>query len=258
MRFVLFVGPKQSGKDTAAEILRKKGKSRQKISFAGPLKEICSNVLNLEPKYFNDPTLKEKELETPIVLDRRTIRLIKRELPKYLPELGKDDLLKYNIDRVSIAGLENRTFKTPREALQQIGTDFIRDRVYDQWHVEAAFSEASLEKYENGKLYCITDTRFLNEYEYLMDNFGDDLQVYYIERPEAEAQLEKATHASELEILKIKELLPEESIIKNDGSLEDFEKKVLALDLPTAKKGKSKRGKGLKPKSKFVYGSRNG
>lgn len=256
-RFVLFIGPKQSGKDTAADILiKKKGKARQKVSFAGPLKEICATASGLESKYMHNVALKEKELPNPIVADRRFWRNVKRELVKYLPEIDQDNNIIYNIDRVSLTGVENRVFKTPREMLQQVGTDFIRDKVFTDWHVQAAFSEANLDSYEDGYIYCVTDARFPNEYEFLKEKFGDDLVAYYIERPEAEEELAKATHPSELEILKIKELIPKKNIIKNDGTLEDFEKKIAKLKLPKAS-GKTGK-KASKKKSRFVYGPAKG
>jgi len=254
MRLVLFVGPKGCGKDSAASMLYQAKKSRSKISFAGPLKEICAKVFRYPAKFMNDPILKEKPFETIEILDRTKLRLIKQELPKYVPELDPvTGLLKYNIDRVTVSGLENRQFTKPREILQQVGTDFIRNLVYPNWHVEAAFSPERVTKYRKGELYCVTDTRFLNEYKFLLKNYGDSLKVYYIERPEAEAHLAEATHESELEVLKIKELLPKECIIKNDGSLEDFKKKVLKLDLPPRSGKKAASAK----KTGFIYGTRN-
>ena len=254
MRFVLFVGPRQSGKDTAAAILKEANKARGKLSFAGPLKEICAKVAGLPDRYLHDPILKEKELDQPIIADRRFWRQIKGELIKYVSELEPGtDLIRYNIDRVSITGLEGRVFKTPREMLQQVGTEFIRDRVFARWHLEAAFGEENLSKQRQGYVYCITDTRFLNEYEFLVNRFGEDLKVYYIERPEAEQELEKATHRSELEILKVKEQIPKNCIVKNDGSLEDFKKKVLKLTLPAT--NKKRKGKSKSKKGRFVYGT---
>ncbi len=250
MKVILFVGPKQSGKDTAADILKKKTSVKGKLSFAGPLKEICAAVTGLPIQYMHSPDLKEKQLKNPIKADRRFWRNIKKELTKHLPEVDSETgYVLYNIDRVSLTGLENRVFNTPRELLQQVGTDFIRDKVFKEWHLRAAFSDQTLAERPDG-VYCVTDTRFVNELEFLQDKFGDDFTVYYIERPETEKALKEATHESELEILKVKELIPKKNIIKNDGTLEDFEKKVLKLK-PSNKKGKSKK---KKKTNRFVYG----
>ncbi len=251
MRIVAFVGPKGCGKDTAANAFIKNGKARQKISFAGPLKEVCASVTKLEEKYFSNPQLKEKPLENPITADRRFWRKVKQELVKHLPEVNEETgLVEYNIDRASITGLENRTFNTPRELLQQVGTDFIRNKVLEDWHVKAAFADQNLSKFQKGRIYCVTDARFYNEYSFLEDKFGDQLKVYYIDRPECEEELQDAKHPSEKEILKLKEVIPEENIVKNDGSEEEFIEKVLQLDVPEASGSSSNKTK----KTGFVYG----
>lgn len=257
MKFVAFVGPKGSGKDTSADILLKNNRARQKMSFAGPLKEICAKSFELPTQLMHDPVLKEKDFKEPLKATARILKNIKRELPKYLAEMGEDGLIKYNIDRVAINGLENRLFKNPREILQIIGTDFIRNRVYQSWHLEAAFGKTNLAKYRQDATYCITDTRFLNEYEYLKELFGDAIDFYYVERPKAEKVLKKATHESELEILKIKEKIPKENIIKNNKKLEDLEKIVMDLRLPKASVTAGTLGENSASNSRFVYGTRS-
>ena len=96
MKMIGFVGPKQSGKDTAADLLKKSGKARGKISFAGPLKELCSRVFNVPLRYFNDPELKEKPFEefekigeTP-KLTPAILKQIKKECTKFLSEYDDD------------------------------------------------------------------------------------------------------------------------------------------------------------------------
>lgn len=263
MKIIGFVGPKGSGKDTAADLLKEMGKARGKVSFAGPLKDMCAEVFDIPPNFFHDPDLKEKpftELEnfgTPMKLDRRTLRLLKKQCTARLPEVADPETgaMAYNIDRVSVTGLEDRQLNTPREVLQVVATDFIRNKVYDEWHMRAAFSEKALAKLESNKIYCVTDIRFPNEYEFLREKFGDAFECYYVERPEAEERLAKATHPSETEILKIKALLEETNVLQNDGTIAEFKKKLKALKPPKGETSKS--GTTGKPGSRFVYGPRS-
>lgn len=259
MKIIGFVGPKGSGKDTAADLLKELKKSSGKLSFAGPLKELCSQVFDVAPQLFHDPVLKERAFKDmknygePITLTSRLLKLVKRECSVRLPEYDYDNqIYLYNVDRVSLTGLENRVINTPRELLQVVGTDFIRDKVYNEWHMRAAFSENALEKLKDKGIYCVTDIRFANEYEFLKEKFGDAFTCYYVERPEAEERLAKATHESETGVLTIKELLDENAVLKNDGTMEDFKAKLKKF-----KESKTS-SKGAKPKSKFVYGPANG
>lgn len=251
MRVIGFVGPKGSGKDTAADLLRELKKAHGRISFAGPLKEICSKVFSIPSTLFHDPDLKERPfVELPsvgqdVVLTSSLLKQVKKECAARLPEYDiTTGFMIYNIDRVSIAGLENQVMKSPRQLLQIIGTDLIRERVYKKWHLEAAFSETALAKLK-GTVFCVTDVRFVNEYQFLKDKFGDDFTCYYVERPEKEAVLDEATHPSELGVREIKALLPEENILKNDGTMEDFKEKLDKLEIKPGVETK---------KSRFVYG----
>ena len=238
MKIIALVAPKAGGKDTVASILQELKKSNTKISFAGPLKDICSKVFDIPLVMFNDPVFKEKPLKQPVKLTAKHLREIKNECVRRVDPQEGDKYL-YNPNKATIIGLEGRIINTPRELMQIIGTDFIRNRIYGEFHLRAAFDQIVLNKlkdrYGTNAVYCVTDLRFLNEYEYLKNKFKDDFICYYVERPEAEENLAKATHVSELEVLKIKALLGN-SIIKNDGSLEDLTDKLKNLDLPQPKK----------------------
>jgi hypothetical protein len=245
MKFVGFTGPKGSGKDTAFEILQKKGKVRGKLSFAGPLKEICAKVSGLPIQYTTDPLLKEKELKEPIILTSRFLRQVKRELINWLPEVNEANEILYNTDKMSLSGYENQVCKSMRELLQVIGS-WIREQAFEDWHVQAAFGEKVLGQLD-GNMYAITDVRYENELEYLRTKFGEDFAMFYVERPEAEKQLAVATHSSETTVLRLREMIGEDFVLKNDGSIEDFEKIVLSASLPdTSDKVANK-------KSKFKY-----
>lgn len=230
MKIIGFVAPKQGGKDTSAAILIEGKKANGKLSFAGPLKEICSKVFGIPAQVLNDPVFKERPFKEPITLTKKHLRDIKNECVLRLDPVQGSTLL-YNPNKASVIGIEGRVLTSPRELMQFVGTDFIRQRIFGGWHLHAAFSTQTLAKYQKNSVYCVTDIRFVNEYLFLKERLGDDFRCFYVERPEAEEQLKHATHPSELETQKIKALLPPENIIKNDGDLDDLKKKLYALKL---------------------------
>lgn len=242
MKIIGFVAPKSGGKDTAAGILIKAKKANGKISFAGPLKDICSKVFKIPLQVLNDPVLKEKPFATPIVLTKRHLRDIKNECVRLLdPE--QDGVVLYNPNKMSIIGLEGRVMNSPRELMQFVGTDVIRNRMFGKWHLLAAFGKTNLSQYDQNGIYCVTDIRFMNEYEFLKEKFGDEFSCYYVERPEAEEKLKTATHASELETQTIRAALDESSILKNDGDMDDLKEKLDELKFTPAPRKKGSRFK---------------
>jgi hypothetical protein len=247
MRVVSFTGPKGSGKDSSADILKEEKIAAGSLSFAGPLKKICMEVFKLHHNFMNDPILKEKELDEPIILQSKHFRKINLAMTDHLDQ----DEFFYNPYKASIAGLEGMVIKTPRQLLQVIGTDYIRNRIHPDWHLQAAFSKTTLAKMDQDGLYCVTDARFPNEYQFLAEKFGEDFKGYYVERPEAEERLQNGAHASELQVLEVKKLIAEENILANDKTLADLKKKLLALKLGDSKP-KGKKGQSAASKFKFV------
>ena len=69
MRIISFTGPKGSGKDTCADILKAEGISQGKISFAGPMRKMFCEVWDLEPIVFEDRRLKEADIFTNVVIN---------------------------------------------------------------------------------------------------------------------------------------------------------------------------------------------
>jgi hypothetical protein len=252
MKIIGLIGPKGSGKDTSFELLEELKLADGKISFAGPLKTICSKVFGMAPVMFHDVVFKEKELKKPITLTLKHIRAIRDLCEEYVPSVTDNNWIKWNPNAVSTVGLEGRVFKTPRELLQVIGTDLIRDRVYGKFHMEAAFSPEATKRLKKNGTYCVTDVRFLNEHEFLTSKFGASYKAFYVDRPEASAKLAEAVasgsaHQSETETQAIRELL-KDSIIDNSGTLADLKKLLKTLDLGSKVKDT--------PESKFRYVSR--
>lgn len=227
MKLLVFVGPKGSGKDASAKILKDSKVVGGNVSFAGPLKRICGEVFGLHHNMFNDPVLKEKPLATPVKVTIKHLKKLRDLLPDFVSPYDHH----YNLNGIPASLFENRIFKTPREILQIIGTDLIRDHILRDYHVLAAFGDHNMKLlgYSKDKLYAVTDCRFVSEYEYLRENH--ECQFFYVERPEAEERLAAATHQSEREVIKVRNLIERDggTLIQNTGTLEDLEAKLKAL-----------------------------
>jgi hypothetical protein len=88
---IAFAGEKYSGKSTCVRYLLDKNDSTEEVSFALPLKEVCSNLFDIPIDTFQDPILKEKILDEYGVTPRDILiavgDLLRFELPKKLPNL---------------------------------------------------------------------------------------------------------------------------------------------------------------------------
>jgi hypothetical protein len=248
MKVVSFTGPKGSGKDTSADLLKAEGIADGSISFAGPLKKICMEVFQLHHNYMNDPILKEKPLKEPITITPKLLRKVNQLMMDYLDI----DEFYYNPNKASVVGLEGQILSSPREILQIIGTEWIRNRIHPDWHLQAAFAKKAMSQLNPDGLYCVTDARFPNEYQFLADRFGEDFRGFYVERPEAEERLAQSTHASELQVLEVKKLITSENILVNNGSIDDLKKKLLSLKLNGADVTAKPKTKGQSGKFKFA------
>lgn len=249
MRLLVFVGPKQSGKDASARILKENKTVTGNISFALPLKRICSNAFNVSMALFNDDVLKDRPFAVPIEVTIRQLRKVKDALADYVdPNVNY-----YNLAKVPSNGFVDLCFRTPREILQVIGTEFIRNNIFIDYHVHAAFSTHNIKlgQFSVNSPYAITDCRFLSEYEYLSKNH--DCQFFYVERPEAEVVLDGATHQSELEVRKVRDVLLANggTLIKNDGSLKDLAEKLKNIKVaPATHQVAIKQGKFISKKAR--------
>ena len=258
MKVVGFVGPKHSGKDTCALIAKKQKRLKTSVSFALPLKRICSEVFQISMNYFTDQDLKEKPFKEPVKVTVKHLRAIKEAMTEYVDPAGEGTY--YNPNKAT-SKLVGTLFKTPRQILQVIGTEFIRDEIHEDWHCMAAFSEKNL-KIVLGKrdnvVVAVTDCRFANEFNFLSRKFGEDLKFFYVERPSAEEVLAEATHRSETGVLEVKELLLANGgeVIDNSGSLQDLEDTVKGLNLPKKATGKAAKEGKPEPGSRFRWGLR--
>lgn len=168
-------GKKQVGKDTAAKALL--GRGFKKISFAGPLKSICSEVFGLD---FDSDKLKDEQLNPALEIN---ITHINRLLRRLKDEISTEQ------ETLIAASLKNRSFSTRREILQYVGTDVFRKIIDDNVWINYAKQEILN---NNDEDLVITDARFPNERKMLKELGA---KLFLIKRPGTANNAD--THASE-------------------------------------------------------------
>ena len=225
MRIISFTGPKGSGKDTCADLLKAEGISGGKISFAGPMRKMFCEIFELEPILFEDRELKEYPFDEPIELNSIALISVLGCMYEYIEplEYSRDQ----EEERMIFEGLKKHKVYTPRELLQYVGTEIIRKHINPAWHIEAAFSPKGLEGLNPEGIYCVTDARFPNEYQWLNNRFMLDFTGFYVDRPEAEETLKTATHDSELQVIEVRKLMNAEQVLDNSQDIEHLRKQIL-------------------------------
>lgn len=191
MGFVLGLsGPAGVGKDTVADYLISNCGWDGKLAFAHNLKEICKTVFGLTDSDVVSQAGKMRKFNKPRVLtqDRlNSIFILMTKTHRYHPlkKGGKKKVL-------SLLGTK---LTTPRQVLQLVGTEICRELI-PNYHVDviAQQIEAAPEKH-----FIITDARFPNEGDIVIDRFGG--LVVYIDRFDLEAGNIDRTHASETAML---------------------------------------------------------
>lgn len=113
----------------------------------------------------------------------------------------------------------------PRELLQSMGTDIIRDKMNDpNFHARRLVEDINiLSNYFD--IFLISDCRFPNEVELTKDAFGGNVKQIRIERPNHVSKLtkEQREHKSETAL---DDYDGWDYKIINDGTLEEFGNKI--------------------------------
>lgn len=195
-------GAKQSGKTTTAHIIAEFIPSKE-IAFADKLKDVCADVFGIERRYFDDQDLKEVPFEEPLVLQKKHC----------LEILMNYDVKPETVNFSSVLGIK---MLTPRSIAQTIGTNFLRNLVDDNIHINSI-------TLSNKYVSICPDVRFANEYTAFANR--DDIHYYpaYIDRQEKERLIDETAHIAEREFLTFKHLFYR---IDNNGSLKDLERNV--------------------------------
>ena len=192
MSLVVFAGRKGSGKSELSKFLIN-NYDFKKISFADPLKRILSELYNWDLKDLYSQEGKEKELSSPVKWDEEACNHLNKILKSNFPYNNK-----------------NIEFKTRRQALQYIGTDFLRN-IDENFHCKQMTEFLSK---NNGK-FVIDDLRFKNELD-VIKNFPNI--AVFIVRP---SNFDYSNHESEID-LTVDQF---DNVIINDISKKSFIKK---------------------------------
>lgn len=170
------------GKDTAADYLVSEY-GFTKTAFAKNLKDCCMHVFGLSNDQVYDAELKQKELPTPISFDIWNYFYILDWMAKFIHK----DLTNHKLALDCIG----TKLKTPRDVLQFVGTEVMRAHCKD-YHVSSCFSSM-----DDGLDYVITDVRFVNEAESVIEHGGVCINVV---APEQKMTAQNKAHSSEVDM----------------------------------------------------------
>lgn len=179
---IAFCGSKGSGKSTSATIFKELFVGpTEELAFAGHLKNVCSKVFSVDMENFINPALKERELDTYVVLNKTNI----------------DQVFKaFNIDLFTfddhIRPHMGQIFDTPRQLLQYIGTNLLHP-LDPLIHVKMTMALK-----DPDKLTILTDLRFSQEFDFLCQRL--DFLPVYVYNPHAEYAASGDLHPSETQL----------------------------------------------------------
>lgn len=182
MRLIGLAGKKRSGKSELAKYTCTLDEKAVIVTFATPLKMLCTNLLNKSSiselnaikswKYY--PVLIGNDWADIIA---RETGMKKKDIAVLLKEKGKQ--------------FETNVIPNVRLLLQFIGTDIIRT-IDPNWHVNKLKEFILSEYVESDKTVVIDDVRFPNELDMVREELGGT--AIYVMRP---TEFERDSHASE-------------------------------------------------------------
>jgi len=191
---VVISGKARHGKDSVFNILAQCG-GFKRIAFADPLKRICSQVFNLPLETFYDDAIKDSPFASPI----------KWAYP-------------YQIQLEYLTGGKlpalDFVFLSPRDLLQKVGTDIVRQYIADDFWIKLLVKELQ----EMDGNVAITDARFQNERDALKAIGG---MLMLVKKPSSEAAGD--SHVTENDLGSEADY---SIIINNDGTLAELDHDV--------------------------------
>ncbi len=175
MSFILGIsGFAGSGKDTIGDYLVAHHGWNGKLQFARNLKDMCKSTFGLSEYQVSDHEGKKSVFKNPVKLTQTHVNLLLAWMCKTHETTGITKDRRAEV-MAMIVGSYGKEFKTPREILQFVGTEFCRT-IIPTYHVDIIAQKIQKDQ---GK-WIITDVRFPNEAEMLKSISGVIIRV---ERP---------------------------------------------------------------------------
>lgn len=240
MKFIAFVGRKRSGKDTAAGFVQEQNDEVTIYQLAGPIKEALVNS-------YHDTKLYETcgvelsaadwsgesgyDRESPLVISNDDVKRLMLNAVKYLttyyglPVRPKNELKSVSTFIMEVENLiaANRTPWSVRRLMQTLGTDVIVN-LYDThfWNrcMMEAYFDADIHATTNDRYFVVTDIRQKHEIS-IARSLG--VKLIFIERDDINNSTDN--HITEAGLTP----LPGESVVTNNGTLEEFKAKILEV-----------------------------
>ena len=202
-----------SGKSTIAKILKAKGFQEQ--TYADKLKEIAIKVFDLSYDQVYTQKGKKRSFTKWYIPWRRS--LTNAEIIKIYQELRWSCVSGKLIPETTFFNqmeiFKEKTFKNPREIIQWLGTEVLRDIVNKNFHIEELFANLDLSEDT-----VISDCRFPNERAIIKKNGGINV---LIKRKATDKK--SGEHESENSLGEDSEY---DYILENNGSIKNLEKNV--------------------------------
>lgn len=235
MKLVFLIGKKRSGKDTTADYLAEKYKTK-KFQLAGPIKSALAVCWSFGLTKNTGIYLTTDEFEG-INYDREQILLLNNtDVKDYMVRcveyllnnhlktsnpsfyMNKDNLCQAGVDKISNIINSNTKPWTVRRLMQTLGTDIVCNLV-DRMYWLKLFAINYVDSFHDDlDFYIVPDTRQDHELDAAR---AMGAMVIHVVRPEQES-LQKDTHITEAGL----PIRDGDIVITNDGSLEDLYSKI--------------------------------
>ena len=207
-----FSGGQGAGKDTSSEFLKDHFTDAKVYAFASNLKELCRDVFKLSEAQLHGDK-KNTPLKKPLGFSMLEVNCIIGWLRKHNSQ-GTSETQQ---DKHQELLYKNIKFASPREIMQFIGTEVLRD-IYDQDY-HAIYLMREIQE-DAPAVALITDARFSNERARIRREGG--LNIKIVGRTHADAT-GIAGHKSENDLGDDAEYA---FVVVNDGTLEDLSAKM--------------------------------
>lgn len=188
-------GKAHSGKNEVAHYLTENYEKTYSEAFADPLKEACSHIFGIPLVLFNDVELKEVPFHYWQIS------------PRVIAQYVGTELIRDQIDLMFPEGFPGQDFWVMRLAGKLNGDILLPDEG----------------EYEAGDTVIVTDVRFQNEYDFILENGGC---VIHVTRDGAEGEVGIPGHASEAGITFDSERNEQNYLLTNNHTLVDLYERI--------------------------------